>query len=102
MVRVIAIVLACFALAALFVAATPVLACDQGVAVGSPAFSIVQAQPFVQPVYAQQFVQPLVAQPLYGQAVFRQRVVQPVVVRQRVVVRQPLVRVRAPFVAVGY
>lgn len=100
MVRYLAIIVALVALCA-----TSAQACNYGaVDVGQPAFSIVQAQPYIQPVVQQQvFAQQVYAQPFVQRQVvvggYRQAFVQP----QRIVVRRaPLVRVRAPFVAVGY
>lgn len=85
---------------AVLVALAPVASACDNVAVGG-AFSFTQA--YSQPVFAQQsFVQSysMPVQQVVVQRQFRQRVVQPVVVRR--VYARPLVRVRAPFVSVGW
>lgn len=68
-------------------------------AVGGTAFSFTQS--YAQPVFAQQFVAQSYVAPIRQQVVVRR----PVVVRERVIVRRPFyggLRVRAPFVAVGF
>lgn len=79
----------------LTLSAAPLVACDYG----GGAFSFTQA--YAQPVVAQQFVQSysMPVQQVVVQRQFRQRVVQPVVVRRGF---YGGLRIRAPFVSVGW
>jgi hypothetical protein len=102
--KALSLMLAIVASAIVLLVAAPAKACNGGV-VGGGAFSFTQAysQPFVQQQFVQSYSMP--QQVVFRQNVVRQRVyAQPF--RQNVVVRQRVygggLRVRAPFVSVGW